>query len=137
MKLEYIQFHTRTNDTGSLSFFEEGRDIPFAIKRMYYIYGVSPGARRGFHAHKHLQQVLFAIHGSCKLLLDDGSERTIVTLDAPDRGLLLRGVVWREMYDFSPGAVLLVLASEYYDESDYIRDYGAFLDYVKESECKR
>ena len=137
MNVTMIPFSKRANSTGNLVFFEGMRDIPFPIRRIYYIYGVAPGARRGFHAHKHLKQVLFAVHGSCKLLLDDGKEHTTVTLDTPEQGLFLQGVVWREMYDFSPGAVLMVLASEYYDESDYIRNYCDFLDYLKECECKQ
>ena len=130
-------FRSSKNQTGALTFLEATRDVPFEIKRVYYIYGVAKGSRRGFHAHKHLKQVLFAVHGSCKLLLDDGKERTTVTLDTPEQGLFLQDVVWREMYDFSPGAVLMVLASEYYDESDYIRNYCDFLDYLKECECKQ
>ena len=129
MEITYIPFHQRKNDTGSLVFLEESHEIPFPIRRIYYIYDVAPGTRRGFHAHKKLQQVLISIHGSCKILLDDGKEREVVELNCPDRGLLVQNTVWREMYDFSPGAVLLVLASEYYDESDYIRDYDEFLKF--------
>ena len=134
MEIEMISFPKRTNNTGSLAFLEAGRNIPFEIKRIYYIYDVSNGARRGFHAHKNLQQVLFCIHGSCKILLDDGKEKEIVELNDPAEGLVVRNPIWREMFDFSPGAVLLVLASEYYDESDYIRDYQTFLTYLKEKE---
>ena len=132
MNIKRISFPTHTNDTGSLSFLESDHHIPFSIKRIYYIYGVADGARRGFHAHKDLKQVLFCIHGSCKLLLDDGREREIVSLASPSEGILIENIWWREMYDFSPGAVLLVLASEYYDESDYIRNYEEFLAYIKE-----
>lgn len=134
MEITYIPFHQRKNDTGALIALEENREIPFPIQRIYYIYDVAPGARRGFHAHKKLHQVLISIHGSCKILLDDGRDREIVELTGPDRGLLLHNTVWREMYDFSPGAVLLVLASDYYDETDYIRDYDEFLSFLKRGE---
>ena len=130
MDIKMKNFHQRRNDKGGLSFLEGGRDIPFAIKRVYYIYDVPDGERRGFHAHKELQQYLICIHGQCSILLDDGVERKSVVLDDPNVGLYVGPGNWREMYGFSAGAVLLVLASEYYDESDYIRDYDDFLKYV-------
>ena len=132
MEIELLSFPEKQNDTGSLAFLETYKHIPFDIKRIYYIYNVTPGARRGFHAHKKLQQVLISIHGTCKILLDDGKEKQIVELNSPAQGLVVGNAVWREMYDFSDQAVLLVLASEYYDEDDYIRDYDAFLSYLKE-----
>ncbi len=134
MEIKTISFPKHTNDTASLSFLEAERDIPFAIKRVYYIFDVADGARRGLHAHKKLQQVLICIHGSCKILLDDGTDKEVVKLTDPAEGLIVENAVWREMFDFSPGAVLLVLASEYYEESDYIRDYKEFLSYLKEEE---
>jgi len=88
---------------------------------------------RGKHAHKKLQQILFCIHGSCKLRLDDGLSKEEIDLNNPNEGILITNNMWREMYDFSSDAVLLVLASELYDESDYIRDYDEFLKYVKEN----
>lgn len=135
MDIRMVNFHKRQNDTGSLAFLEAQRDIPFAIKRVYYIFDVTPGARRGFHAHKKLKQVLLCIHGSCKILLDDGTEKRTVILNDPTQGLLIEDTIWREMYDFSDGAVLLVFASEYYDENDYIRNYNDFLRYIRE-DCK-
>lgn len=132
MEIKIITFPKHANSAGSLTFLEAKRDIPFAIKRVYYIFDVADGARRGLHAHKKLQQVLICIHGSCKVLLDDGAEKVVVELMDPTKGLVVGNAVWREMFDFSPGAVLLVLASEYYDESDYIRDYHEFLSYLKE-----
>jgi len=134
MNITYVPFHKRENDIGKLVFFEENKDIPFQIRRIYYIYDVPDDGRRGHHAHKRLQQVLISIHGSCKILLDDGKEQESVELNSQDSGLLVQNTVWREMYDFSPGAVLLVLASEYYDESDYIRSYDEFLKFIKQ-EC--
>lgn len=133
MEIKKIKFPTYTNETGTLSFFEAERHIPFDIRRVYYIYDVQGNSRRGFHAHRDLQQVLFCIHGSCKLLLDNGTEQVNVLLDNPAEGLLIENPLWREMYDFSPGAVLLVMASQYYDEADYIRDYDEFLAFIKEN----
>ena len=135
MEIKKIKFPTYTNETGTLSFFESERHIPFDIRRVYYIYDVQGNSRRGFHAHRDLQQVLFCIHGSCKLLLANGTEQVNVLLDDPAEGLLLENPIWREMYDFSPGAVLLVMASEYYDEADYIRNYDEFLAFIKENEA--
>lgn len=135
MEIKKIKFPTYTNETGTLSFFESERHIPFDIRRVYYIYDVQGNSRRGFHAHRDLQQVLFCIHGSCKLLLDNGTEQVNVLLDNPAEGLLIENPIWREMYDFSPGAVLLVMASHYYDEADYIRDYDEFLAFIKENEA--
>ena len=101
--------------------------IPFEVKRVYYIYDTTPGTVRGKHAHKALKQVLICVSGACTIEceLPDGT-RTKHRLDWPDRGLLIDGLVWREMKEFSKDAVLLVLASERYDEKDYIRDYNAF-----------
>lgn len=134
MEITKYQFPTHTNDTGSLSFLEAERHIPFEIRRVYYIFDVQGDSRRGFHAHRDLQQVLICIHGSCKILMDNGTEKQIVQLDKPNEGLLIENNIWREMYDFSPGAVLLVLASRYYDEADYIRNYDDFRAFVKEKE---
>lgn len=133
MELKYCRFQPHGDDRGQLIAIEEGRDYSFKVKRVYYIYDTSEGVRRGFHAHKSLKQILVCVHGSCKIHLDDGSETAEVTLDNPWTGLYIDNNVWREMYDFSPGAVLLVLASERYDESDYIRNYDEFLKSVKEN----
>lgn len=126
------RFRGNTNATGSMVFLEGERDIPFPIRRVYYIYGVKGGARRGFHGHKALQQYLIAVSGSCRVLMDDGAQKETVVLNDPAEGLYVGPLVWHEMYDFSEDAVLLVLASGYYDESDYLRDYEAFIQYVKE-----
>jgi dTDP-4-dehydrorhamnose 3,5-epimerase-like enzyme len=99
---------------------------------VYYIYDTQPGVRRGFHAHRELEQVLICVHGSCKIHLDNGTDTAEVLLDKPSEGLYISNDMWREMYDFSDGAVLLVLASEYYDERDYIRNYQDFLKVVRE-----
>lgn len=134
MEIQKLEFHKRNNATGKLTFLESGKnkDIPFDIRRIYYVYDVAPGERRGFHAHKKLEQYLICIHGSCTILLDDGSEQEDILLNDPSVGLYIGPSMWREMYDFSPGAVLLVLASEYYDENDYIRNYKTFETYLQE-----
>ena len=132
MEIIKHKFVSHRNDTGSLTFLEAKKDIPFEIKRVYYIYGVANEARRGFHAHKKLEQCLICVHGNCTILLDDGTERQETTLSDPGEGLYVGPGIWREMYDFSPGAVLLVLASDYYDESDYIREYSLFLNDKRE-----
>ena len=128
------QFPPHGDDRGQLIAIEEMKDLPFDIRRVYYIYDTLPGVRRGFHAHKCLQQILICVSGSCKIHLDDGSDTAEVTLDKPYEGLYISNNMWREMYDFTPGAVLLVLASEHYDEADYIRNYDDFIKMVKENQ---
>ena len=130
--LKYV-FQQHGDERGQLVALEEFKDIPFEIKRVYYMYDTGEGIHRGFHAHKTLKQILICIHGSCKVLLDNGEEKKIVSLEKPYEGLYIAHNMWREMYDFSPDAVLMVLASEYYDKSDYIRDYDEFLNSVKEA----
>ena len=130
MEIKKYTFQRHGDDRGMLVALEEKKDIPFTIKRVYYMYDTIEGVRRGFHAHKCLEQILIPIHGSCKVHLDDGTDTAEVVLDKPFEGLYISNAVWREMYDFSPDAVLMVLASEYYDEKDYIRDYDEFLRYI-------
>ena len=133
METMIFGFKIHGDDRGSLVALENQKDYPFDVKRVYYIFDTLPNVRRGFHAHKKLQQVLICVNGSCKIHLDNGlGETAEVLLDNPSKGLFLSADMWREMYDFSEGAVLLVLASEYYDEKDYIRDYDEFVKYVKE-----
>lgn len=103
---------------------------PFDIKRVYYLYDVPSSASRGGHAHKNLQQILIALSGSFDVILKNGSETQIVTLNKPNRGLLIRSNVWRELENFSSGAVCMVIASEVFDEDDYIRDFDEFVKYV-------
>lgn len=127
--IKYV-FQPHGDDRGQLVALEEFKDIPFEIKRVYYMYDTCEGVRRGFHAHKNLKQILICIHGTCKILLDNGEEKKVVPLEKPYEGLYVANDMWREMFDFSPDAVLLVLASELYDESDYIRDYDEFIKFV-------
>lgn len=122
-----VLFNVLGDDRGSLISLEAGKNIPFDVKRVYYIFGTKSGVSRGFHAHKDLRQVAVCVAGSCRFILDDGRERAEIHLDSPDKGLLIDGLTWREMHDFSEDCVLMVLADQHYDESDYIRDYEAFL----------
>lgn len=131
MEVKMYHFPPHGDDRGQLVAIEAMKDLPFEIKRVYYIYDTLPNVRRGFHAHRNLQQILVCVHGSCKLHLDNGFDTAEVTLDKPYEGLYISNDMWREMYDFSEGAVLLVLASEYYDEADYIRNYEDFLKMVR------
>ena len=127
MQIIKYRFGQHGDERGMLVALEGKRDIPFEIKRVYYMYDTADGFVRGKHAHRELEQILIAIHGSCKILLDNGREREVVELNQATEGLFVGHDVWREMYDFSEGAVLMVLASKYYDEDDYIRDYDDFL----------
>ena len=133
MQVIKYQFQQHGDDRGQLVALEEYNDIPFEIKRVYYMYDTKEGVRRGYHSHNTLQQILICIHGSCKILLDDGREKKKVFLEKPYEGLYIAPGMWREMYDFSRDAVLMVLASEVYNEDDYIRDYDEFLKSVKRS----
>ena len=130
MQVIKYAFQQHGDDRGMLVALEEYKDIPFEIKRVYYMYDTKKNVHRGFHAHKSLEQILICIHGSCKVLLDNGTEKKIVSLEKPYEGLYIANNMWREMYDFSEDAVLMVLASEYYKEEDYIRDYNEFLRMV-------
>ncbi|NCB43002.1 MAG: WxcM-like domain-containing protein [Clostridia bacterium] len=118
---------------GALQFFEAEKNIPFEIKRIYYITEVQKGISRGMHAHKKLKQLLFCPYGSIKLILDNGIGKIEVILDQPDKGVILFPVVWRDMVWIKSNSVLCVAASEYYDENDYIRDYGEFMEYIKQN----
>lgn len=131
MQIKKYIFQRHGDDRGQLVAIEEYKDIPFRVKRVYYMYDTGEGVTRGFHAHKSLQQILICIHGSCKIRLDDGKEKKVIPLDKPYEGLYISNAIWREMFDFSPDAVLMVLASELYDEVDYIRNYDEFLQYLK------
>lgn len=128
--IKYV-FQPHGDERGQLIALEEFKDIPFEIKRVYYMYDTAEGVTRGYHAHKSLEQILVCIHGSCKVRLDNGKEKKVIPLEKPYEGLYVANNMWREMYDFSPDAVLMVLASELYDESDYIRNYDEFIEFVE------
>jgi len=126
--IQLINFNQLGDDRGSLVALESTKNIPFDIKRIYYIFDTKADVSRGFHAHKALQQVAICLKGSCKFMLTDGKVREEVVLNNPATGLVIGNMMWREMHEFSEDCVLLVLASEYYDEQDYIRDYSRFLE---------
>ena len=126
MDIQIIEIPKIVNAEGNIGVIENDV-IPFAIKRVYYLCDVPSSAKRGGHAHKKLQQLLVPLSGSFDVILKDGNEETTVTLNKPDRGLLINNNTWRELENFSSGAVCMVLASEVYDESDYIRDFDTFL----------
>lgn len=132
MQVIKYMFQPHGDERGQLVALEEFKDIPFAIKRVYYMYDTGKNVHRGSHAHKTLEQILICIHGSCKVLLDNGREKKVVPLEKPYEGLYIANDMWREMFDFSPDAVLMVLASRLYEESDYIRDYDEFLRFTGE-----
>ena len=134
MKAYNIYFQTHGDNQGTLVAIEGCKDIPFPIKRVYYMYGTDEHVIRGRHAHKALQQVLICVHGSCRIRIDDGEKQETVLLDQPNIGLYISNAIWREMFDFSSDAVLMVLASEPYSESDYIRDYQDFLCLINNHE---
>lgn len=109
---------------------ESQKQIPFPIKRLYYMVNNSPGLPRGYHTHKKLQQIFFCLQGKVRLILDDGSHREEIVLDQPGVGLRLRPLIWHEMHDIGVDTIMLVVASDKYDESDYIREYAAFKKYL-------
>lgn len=125
---DYIDLNSFNDKRGTLISMEQGSEIPFEIKRVYFLTNLNSNPR-GFHAHKNLKQVMICISGSCEILLDDGQNKLLRTLSSPSKGLYIDSYVWREMKNFKDNALIVVLASEIYDESDYIRDYNDFLDY--------
>lgn len=131
MDYRLIKFPIHGDHNGSLIALEKGEDFPFDIKRVYYIWGTTRNVTRGKHAHRKLQQVIICTSGSCDFILDDGSERRTIHLDSPDEGLYIKSNIWREFTNFSPDCVVMVLASEHYDENDYIRDYQKFITEIK------
>lgn len=127
--VKLIDLPNFSDERGGLVAIESNLSIPFEVKRLYYIFNTLDKPR-GFHAHINLKQVAICLKGSCRFILDDGHNKNEIILDNPRQGLIIEGLVWREMHDFSEDCVLLVLASEHFDESDYIRDYQDFLKEV-------
>jgi len=117
------------NRAGNITIVEGQAHIPFDVRRIYYLYDIPGGEDRGGHAHKELHQLIVAASGSFHVLLDDGQNKKIVTLNRPDYGLMVVPGIWRELFEFSSGAICLVLASQKYDQEDYIRQYNQFIDF--------
>ena len=124
-KLE--EFKVLGDHRGQLVALEANRQIPFDVKRVFYIYGTLDGIPRGNHSHYKTKQFLIAVNGSCKVTLDNGKEKEAITLNKPNQGIYLPHMLWHEMVAFKPGTILLVVASDVYKESDYIRNYSEFL----------
>lgn len=118
------------NRAGNITIVEGNKNVPFDVKRIYYLYDIPGGEDRGGHAHKELQQLIIAASGSFDVMLDDGINKKIVTLNRPNYGLLVVPGIWRELMEFSSGAICMVLASEIYKENDYLRDYNSFKMYL-------
>ncbi|MBK2092378.1 sugar 3,4-ketoisomerase [Francisella philomiragia] len=125
--IDLLEFNVRGDERGLLVAIEENKEVPFNVKRVFYIYATKAGVPRGRHAHYHTKQLLVAVNGSCKVTLDDGIAKKTFDLDKPSIGLFQDSMIWGTMHDFSDDCVLMVLASDIYDESDYIRDYADFL----------
>ncbi len=126
-----IEIDKHHHEKGNLSVIENGRTIPFSVKRVYYLYDVPGGESRGGHAHKELRQLIIAASGSFDVKLDDGSQKRTYSINRPYEGILVVPGIWRELDNFSSGSVCLVLASTEFEASDYIRDYNEFLEYKK------
>ena len=118
------------NRAGNITSINNNSDIPFSVKRVYYLYDIPGGESRGGHAHKALQQIIVAASGSFNITLDDGVTKRSYHLNRPNQGLLIVPGIWREINNISSGAICLVLASDIYNEDDYIRDYKSFLNYI-------
>lgn len=130
--IEWIELPNFGDERGSLVVIESAQNIPFEVKRLYYIYDAKPEIPRGFHAHKELSQIAFCLKGKCKMIMDNGVTKEEVWLNQPNKGLLIPSMVWHEMHDFSEDCVLLVLASDHFSEDDYIRNYDEFLKVVNQ-----
>ena len=130
LDIKLIDLPKITDPRGNLTVAEGGGEVPFDIKRAYWVYDVPGGESRGGHAHKRLRQLVIALSGSFTVTLDNGHERKTVLLNHPWQGLVIETNTWRTLDDFSSGAVCLVLASEHFDEGDYIYDYDEFLKYI-------
>ncbi|EKO3932954.1 WxcM-like domain-containing protein [Vibrio fluvialis] len=124
--IKWIEFQSLGDERGELISLEGKKNIPFSIKRIYYLFGMKGDIPRGFHAHKRLKQVAICVKGSCDILMDDGIYKETVSLNSPNKGLVIDVMQWHEMRNFSDDCLIIVLASDLYDEDDYIRDYSVF-----------
>lgn len=131
MDIRPIPLTSHGDSRGMLVALEQQRNVPFEIRRVYYLFATTQDVHRGRHAHRHLNQLAVAVRGSVTFLLDDGTGPAEVVLDDPTKGLMLGSMVWRDLYDFSDDCVLMVLADQLYDPADYITDYDEFLREVR------
>jgi dTDP-4-dehydrorhamnose 3,5-epimerase-like enzyme len=129
--IKFLDIKTLGDERGHLIALENDKNIPFAIKRVYYLTDTQAGVPRGFHAHRELTQVAVCVSGRCLMKMDDGLSKEEVWLDTPDKAIVIDRMIWHEMHEFSADCVLLVLASDFYEEQDYIRNYDAFLELTK------
>jgi len=136
MSITTVNIESYGDKGGKLISLESFKNIPFDIKRVYCLYDTKEVCVRGKHAHRNLQQFVFLVNGNCTISLDDGHDKKTFILDKPNRGILIKGIVWRELYNFTPGTVIMVLADQYYDENDYIRNYQEFKNLYKKSNDK-
>lgn len=127
MNYKVLNFSVLGDIRGSLVSLESNKNVPFEIKRVYYIYNTNPEQERGKHSHKELEQIIVCLNGSCSFVLDDGKKREILVLNRPDIGLYIGKNMWREMKNFSKDCILMILASQHFIENEYIRDYKEFL----------
>jgi len=127
-----IELDKHHHEKGSISVVENNETVPFDVKRVYYLYDIPGGESRGGHAHKDLYQLIIAASGSFRVILDDGNKKHNFILNRPYQALYIVPGIWRELDDFSSGSVCLVLASSFYDENDYIRNYNEFINYKNE-----
>lgn len=130
-QIQILNFPDLGDERGNLVVVESGSAIPFDIRRIFYIYGSDSEVVRGSHANLKSEFVMINVSGTSKVLIDNGRERRIIALDRPRMGLYLKSMVWKEMYDFSPDSVLLVLSNEHYDPDEYIRNYDDYLKMVE------
>lgn len=129
---EILTLRRNEDGRGHLVAIEGDQTIPFPIKRVYYLTALKGEHPRGFHAHRNLKQFMVCVHGSCRLTLDNGSEKQEIVLNQSNQGVIIQSMVWRVMDRFTADCVLMVLANEHYDESDYIRDYETFINEVRQ-----
>ena len=130
MNFNLLNLKVFGDSRGKLISLESNKNLPFEIKRVYYIFDTVPDQERGKHAHRNLEQLIVVMDGACELVLDDGKKRETVWLNRPDVGLYIGKNIWREMRNFSYGCKLMVLSSDFYNEEEYIRDYNEFLKYI-------
>lgn len=128
---QLVELPKVTDHRGNLTFIEGGRHVPFDIKRVYYLYDVPGGASRAAHGHRNLSQLMISMSGSFDVTLDDGHDRRVFHLNRSYCGLYIPPMIWRDLDNFSSGAVCMVLASDFYDEGDYFRDYETFLEVAR------